>query len=57
MIINTEILLCKLNILSSIYRDFPIWILFHRQKPAPKLWWQFRGGEKGILGKFYLLLR
>ena len=57
MIINAEILLCKLNIVSSIYRDFPIWILFHRQKPAPKLWWQFRGGEKGILGKFYLLLR
>ena len=53
MIINEEILLCKLNIVSSIYRDFPIWILFRRQKPAPKLWWQPRGGKKGIRNALY----
>ena len=57
MIINAEILLCKLNIVSSIYRDSPIWILFLRQKPAPKLWWQPRGGKKGIRYALYWLLR
>lgn len=36
MIINAEILLCKLNIVSSIYRDFPIWILFRRQRNRPE---------------------
>lgn len=55
MIINAEILLCKLNIVSSIYRDFPIWILFRRQETAPKAVVAALGREER--NRIYLLLR